>query len=189
MKKLITIALALLSTASMAQPRPTCADVSFFANSVAGPLLQGFSEKEVIEVACRTSPARCELMSTIVKSVYSEYNLIGGNLPQNGGRNKAFRAADITVSVLGCTRSDVMGTYRNKDIKPFYMDTAGTYDPKELQQALKDNGQDPGPIDGIIGSKTRLAIKMYEVSALINGGRGNITPELLNKLQVFFTAN
>jgi membrane-bound lytic murein transglycosylase B len=33
-----------------------------------------------------------------------------------------------------------------------------------LQQALKDNGFDPGPIDGVIGAGTKKALKAWQKS-------------------------
>lgn len=33
---------------------------------------------------------------------------------------------------------------------------------KQVQTALKDKGQDPGPIDGVMGPKTKAAIKAYQ---------------------------
>jgi cytochrome c-type biogenesis protein CcmH/NrfG len=38
----------------------------------------------------------------------------------------------------------------------------GSEEIKKLQEALKAKGQDPGPIDGIMGSKTRAAIKAFQ---------------------------
>ncbi|MBI4488931.1 MAG: peptidoglycan-binding protein [Deltaproteobacteria bacterium] len=38
----------------------------------------------------------------------------------------------------------------------------GTEDIKKLQEALKAKGHDPGPIDGIMGPKTRVAIKAFQ---------------------------
>lgn len=38
----------------------------------------------------------------------------------------------------------------------------GADDVKKLQEALKAKGQDPGPIDGVMGPKTRAAIKAFQ---------------------------
>lgn len=38
----------------------------------------------------------------------------------------------------------------------------GSEEVKKLQEALKAKGHDPGPIDGIMGSKTRAAIKAFQ---------------------------
>ena len=38
---------------------------------------------------------------------------------------------------------------------------AGSEDVKRVQQALKEQGQDPGPIDGIIGPKTKQALRAF----------------------------
>ncbi|MDR3677963.1 MAG: peptidoglycan-binding domain-containing protein [Acidobacteriota bacterium] len=38
------------------------------------------------------------------------------------------------------------------------------HDVKKVQQALRDKGFDPGPIDGVMGSQTRQAISQYQKS-------------------------
>lgn len=35
-------------------------------------------------------------------------------------------------------------------------------DVKKVQQALKDKGQDPGPIDGVMGAKTKEALRAFQ---------------------------
>jgi peptidoglycan hydrolase-like protein with peptidoglycan-binding domain len=40
--------------------------------------------------------------------------------------------------------------------------TKGSEEIKKVQEALKDKGQDPGAIDGIMGKKTHAALKAFE---------------------------
>jgi peptidoglycan hydrolase-like protein with peptidoglycan-binding domain len=48
----------------------------------------------------------------------------------------------------------------------------GSEDTKKLQEALKANGHDPGPIDGVFGSKTRSALSAFqEASGMKSTGR------------------
>lgn len=35
---------------------------------------------------------------------------------------------------------------------------------RELQQALKASGQDPGPVDGVLGPRTKAALRRYASS-------------------------
>ena len=51
---------------------------------------------------------------------------------------------------------------------------------KRLQTALRDEGHDPGPIDGIIGAKTTAAMRTYQKSK--NLAVGGVTMETLNSL-------
>ncbi|HEY1265937.1 MAG TPA: peptidoglycan-binding domain-containing protein [Candidatus Binatia bacterium] len=40
--------------------------------------------------------------------------------------------------------------------------SSGSASVKQIQQALKDKGQDPGPIDGVMGGQTKSALKAYQ---------------------------
>lgn len=52
---------------------------------------------------------------------------------------------------------------------------------RDAQQALKDKGYDPGPIDGIVGPQTRAATKKYqEANNLTPDGRLN--PKVMDSL-------
>jgi peptidoglycan hydrolase-like protein with peptidoglycan-binding domain len=52
---------------------------------------------------------------------------------------------------------------------------------RQAQQALKDKGVDPGPIDGVNGPKTRAAVRQYQEQnhILANGRLGGQTYESL----------
>lgn len=48
---------------------------------------------------------------------------------------------------------------------------------RSIQQALKDRGYDPGPIDGVIGSQTRTAIRSFQTdNGLAVGVQGRSIP-------------
>jgi peptidoglycan hydrolase-like protein with peptidoglycan-binding domain len=54
---------------------------------------------------------------------------------------------------------------------------------KAAQQALKDKGQDPGPIDGVMGPKTQAALKAFQqAEGLTTTGR--LDSETMAKLGV-----
>ena len=65
--------------------------------------------------------------------------------------------------------------------------TAGRTDNREVQEALKAKGNDPGPIDGRMGSKTRAALKAFQQT---NGlkATGQLDNETAEKLGVGKTA-
>lgn len=58
---------------------------------------------------------------------------------------------------------------------------AGNEDVKKVQQALKDKGQDPGAIDGILGPKTKEALRAFQQEQGFNatGTLDNQTKEAL----------
>ena len=61
--------------------------------------------------------------------------------------------------------------------------TTGKADNREVQEALKAKGNDPGPIDGRMGSKTRAALKAFQES---NGlkATGQLDSQTAEKLGV-----
>src|SRR3954447_15687259 len=54
---------------------------------------------------------------------------------------------------------------------------------RDVQQALKDKGFDPGPVDGINGPMTRAAVKKYQDQQSLNED-GRIGPKTLDSLGV-----
>ncbi len=61
--------------------------------------------------------------------------------------------------------------------------TKGSDEVKKIQEALKDKGQDPGTIDGIMGKKTREAIRAFQKSNDLKV-TGRIDKETADKLGV-----
>jgi hypothetical protein len=54
---------------------------------------------------------------------------------------------------------------------------------KEVQQALKDKGYDPGPIDGRMGAKTKEALKSFQSASNLSA-TGTLNSETAEKLGV-----
>lgn len=54
---------------------------------------------------------------------------------------------------------------------------------RDAQQALRDKGYDPGPIDGINGPLTRAAVRSYQEKENINAD-GRLGPKTLDSLGV-----
>ena len=54
---------------------------------------------------------------------------------------------------------------------------------REAQQALKDKGYDPGPIDGINGPRTKAAVRQYQGKENIDSD-GRLGPKTLDSLGV-----
>ena len=60
---------------------------------------------------------------------------------------------------------------------------AGTGDVKKVQESLRDKGYDPGPIDGVMGSKTRHAIGQYQTAGSLPS-TGRLDQQTAGKLGV-----
>ena len=54
---------------------------------------------------------------------------------------------------------------------------------RDAQQALKDKGFDPGPVDGLMGPATRAALKKYQEKENLNED-GRLGPKTLDSLGV-----
>jgi hypothetical protein len=54
---------------------------------------------------------------------------------------------------------------------------------REAQQALKDKGYDPGPVDGINGPRTKAAVRQYQGKESIDAD-GRLGPKTLDSLGV-----
>ncbi len=65
--------------------------------------------------------------------------------------------------------------------------TTGKADNREVQEALKAKGNDPGPIDGRMGAKTQAALKAFQEA---NGlkATGQLDSQTAEKLGVGKTA-
>ena len=59
----------------------------------------------------------------------------------------------------------------------------GSEQVQKLQEALKTKGQDPGPIDGVMGAKTRVAIKAFQEASGLKG-TGRLDDQTAEKLGV-----
>jgi peptidoglycan hydrolase-like protein with peptidoglycan-binding domain len=59
--------------------------------------------------------------------------------------------------------------------------TGNTEQVKAAQQALKDKGHDPGPVDGVMGPKTRDAVKEFQKAQGIQE-TGRLDAETMSKL-------
>jgi peptidoglycan hydrolase-like protein with peptidoglycan-binding domain len=59
---------------------------------------------------------------------------------------------------------------------------------RAAQQALKDKGYDPGAVDGVMGSRTREAIKNFQTASNLKA-TGTLNSETREKLGIQSTAS
>jgi peptidoglycan hydrolase-like protein with peptidoglycan-binding domain len=61
--------------------------------------------------------------------------------------------------------------------------TSGQQEIRQVQEALKNQGHDPGPVDGVMGPQTRQALRAFQSS---NGLKqtGMLDPETKQKLNI-----
>lgn len=97
----------------------------------------------------------------------------------------------LTVAVSGWAaegkkappaKAEKMGEMEKKPAAMGKMST-GNEQTRKVQEALKAKGNDPGPIDGIMGPKTRAAIKAFQEA---NGmkGTGQVDAQTAEKMGV-----
>ena len=60
---------------------------------------------------------------------------------------------------------------------------ASSEDIKKVQQSLSDKGYDAGPVDGVLGSRTRASIRQYQASEKLTVN-GRLDAETAGKLGV-----
>jgi len=63
------------------------------------------------------------------------------------------------------------------------MSARGSSNVKEAQQALKDKGYDPGPVDGVMGMKTKEALKSFQSASNLQA-TGTIDAQTAEKLGI-----
>ena len=61
--------------------------------------------------------------------------------------------------------------------------TGSQQDIRQAQEALKSQGHDPGPIDGVMGSKTKEALKAFQGATGLKQ-TGNLDAETKQKLKI-----
>lgn len=93
-------------------------------------------------------------------------------------RGKA--GTELGKSDAGKTDSEAgkMGSAPRREVQKYSQQTI-----KEVQQALKDKGHDPGAIDGIIGEHTRQALRDFQKSNNLKA-TGSLDEETAQKLGV-----
>jgi peptidoglycan hydrolase-like protein with peptidoglycan-binding domain len=104
-----------------------------------------------------------------------------------------FVAAIMGASLVGCeggtmstadegptSRASRMGG--NNEFELAGISPPSATDIRQAQRTLAALGYDPGPIDGLMGKKTRIAIRHFQVDEEVRVD-GNLTPSLLARLQ------
>lgn len=88
-------------------------------------------------------------------------------------------APSVSPSMTGSDKSDMKADTSSRRASK----GAGRGDVKAAQQALKDKGHDPGPVDGVMGPKTQAALHDFQKSSGIKES-GRLDSETMAKLGV-----
>jgi peptidoglycan hydrolase-like protein with peptidoglycan-binding domain len=83
---------------------------------------------------------------------------------------------------MGSSGSNAAGSQRASGSSGA-MSTRGSTNIKEAQQALKDKGYDPGPVDGVMGMKTKEALKSFQSASNLQA-TGTIDAQTAEKLGI-----
>src|SRR5262249_54072882 len=98
-----------------------------------------------------------------------------------GGSPSDATKSDTTKS--DTMKSDTMKSDTMKSSKAMASGGAGRDRVKAAQQALKDKGHDPGPIDGVMGPKTHAALKDFQKKEGLKDS-GRLDQETIVKLGI-----
>ena len=110
-------------------------------------------------------------------------------LPDTSKPGTASKPGKADKSSMGSQGMESSGTSSSKDrsgtsdSSARSSSTGGQYDVKAVQEALKDKGFDPGPADGVMGQKTREALRSFQQSKNIKA-TGRIDAETAQQLGV-----
>ena len=106
----------------------------------------------------------------------------GGMGPQTGQSGTSDSSTMGSKSNPGDTRSGT-GTMSRGDQSNGQSMSKSSSKVREVQEALKSEGHDPGPIDGVMGPRTQQALRQYQRQENLNE-TGRLDQETLNKLGV-----
>lgn len=114
------------------------------------------------------------------------YRRTGGSIPDGVRRFGILGLAVLGMSALtACDLSTILSVGgEGQAAGPVYQPREGVpaKDVRTIQRELTELGYAPGPVDGIIGAKTRAAIRRYQEAAGLRVD-GRVTPELLEQLR------
>jgi len=101
---------------------------------------------------------------------------------QSVGETQSERSGGDTQTPLPKGSRSATSGDPNK-VGPGHRRASGQQDVRQAQQALKDQGHDPGPIDGVMGSQTRHALRGFQSK---NGFKqtGMLNAETKQKLNI-----
>jgi localization factor PodJL len=68
----------------------------------------------------------------------------------------------LALASPGWTASETKGASAKEEKAESKALTKGSEEIRKVQEALKDKGEDPGAIDGMMGKKTRAAIRAFQ---------------------------
>lgn len=74
----------------------------------------------------------------------------------------AFAAGDTNSSTSSSSSSTMSSMHGSMDAQTV----------RQVQQALADKGHDPGPVDGVMGPRTRAAVEAYQRSQNLSSSSG-----------------
>jgi membrane-bound lytic murein transglycosylase B len=89
--------------------------------------------------------------------------------------------SDLYAIAVGHLADRIAGKGRLVTTRPVSEQQLSRIQVEKIQELLAAQGFDPGPVDGVVGSQTRQAIKEFQRTAKLPAD-GHPTPELLEAL-------
>jgi peptidoglycan hydrolase-like protein with peptidoglycan-binding domain len=79
-----------------------------------------------------------------------------------GGTQSQRTGGDSQTPLPSVARPGTDDAVKDRNRSAGHRGMSGMHDVREAQEALKNQGHDPGPIDGIMGSQTRQALREFQ---------------------------
>jgi peptidoglycan hydrolase-like protein with peptidoglycan-binding domain len=107
----------------------------------------------------------------------------GGSSSDSSGTSTPTTKPDSTPKSMMRDSPGTIGTMSGDSDRGMRGHKAGKASVKQVQEALKAQGHDPGPIDGVMGPQTQEALRAYQRSQNLTE-TGRLDPETSEKLGV-----
>ncbi|MGQ0752680.1 MAG: peptidoglycan-binding domain-containing protein [Betaproteobacteria bacterium] len=121
---------------------------------------------------------KLKLVTTLIAGLFAASAYAAGE-PAKQSRSQAGQDRSASQGMQRPQQDGMSQTEQHQRAGGMSSDTV-----RKAQQALKDKGHDPGPVDGIMGPQTQAAVKKFQESQANMKGTGQLNQQTLSALGV-----